>query len=72
MRLSQLVAQKLPVCSALLDVLLSARAVFASATETFSKRNVNCTIEESIQRMLSVVEKAKQNNIRLRGSVFVL
>lgn len=43
-------------------------AVFISATEGFSKKNINCTVDESLQRAKAVVESAKALQIRVRGS----
>jgi len=42
-------------------------AVFAAASETFSQKNTNCSIAESIERFVPVLEKAKANNVRVRG-----
>ncbi len=42
-------------------------AVFAAASETFSKRNINCSIEESLERFRDVTKKASAENIRIRG-----
>ncbi|KAL5225021.1 hypothetical protein ABZP36_011660 [Zizania latifolia] len=44
-------------------------AVFASASESFSKSNINCTIEESLARYRDVVTSAKKHGIRIRGYV---
>lgn len=44
-------------------------AVFASASESFSKRNINCTINESLSRYREVVDCALDNNIKVRGYV---
>ncbi|KAI4878652.1 hypothetical protein NFI96_023261 [Prochilodus magdalenae] len=44
-------------------------AVFASASETFSKKNINCSIEESMQRFEQVIAAAKQAGIPVRGYV---
>jgi len=44
-------------------------AVFTAASESFTKKNINCTIEESLNRVKTVVQKAKQNNIKVRGYV---
>lgn len=44
-------------------------AVFAAASETFSKKNINCSISESLQRFEPVMEAAKQHGIRVRGYV---
>ena len=43
--------------------------VFAAASEAFSKRNINCTIAESIERFRSVVAMAKEKNIKVRGAI---
>jgi len=44
-------------------------ALFAAATETFSQKNTNCSIDESIQRFTEVVRKAQQHNMRIRGYI---
>ncbi|KAI7744742.1 hypothetical protein M8C21_016877, partial [Ambrosia artemisiifolia] len=44
-------------------------AVFASASESFSKANINCTIEESLARYRDVVNASKKLNIPVRGYV---
>jgi len=44
-------------------------AVFASASETFSKRNINCTIAESIERFRPVMERARAHGLRVRGYI---
>ncbi|KAH0953427.1 hypothetical protein HN011_006328 [Eciton burchellii] len=44
-------------------------AVFATASEAFSKANTNCSIEESIRNMKLVIEEAKRHDIRIRGYV---
>ncbi len=43
--------------------------VFAAATEAFSRRNINCSIEESIERFRPVVEAAHANRLRVRGAL---
>ena len=43
--------------------------VFASASEAFSQRNINCSIEESIERFRPVAEAARANNIYVRGAI---
>lgn len=54
-----------------LDLALHAKtdqvAVFASASEGFSQKNLNCSIAQSLERFAPVIEKAKQNNIKVRG-----
>ncbi|MGH1353210.1 MAG: hydroxymethylglutaryl-CoA lyase [Methyloligellaceae bacterium] len=44
-------------------------AIFASASEGFSRKNINCSIEESIQRFRPVADLAKEKNLPLRGYV---
>lgn len=44
-------------------------AIFASASESFSQRNTNCTIAQSLERLRSVAQAALQSGIRLRGYV---
>ena len=44
-------------------------AIFGAASESFSKRNINASIEESLERFKPVVEAARSNNIRVRGYV---
>lgn len=44
-------------------------AVFASASETFSRRNINCSIDDSLSRFLPVVRLAAARNIPVRGYV---
>ncbi|KGN48080.1 hydroxymethylglutaryl-CoA lyase, mitochondrial isoform X2 [Cucumis sativus] len=44
-------------------------AVFASASESFSKANINCSIEESLDRYRAVTSAAKELAIPVRGYV---
>jgi hydroxymethylglutaryl-CoA lyase len=44
-------------------------AVFAAASETFSQRNINCSISESLVRLCAVVEAALPRGMRVRGYV---
>lgn len=44
-------------------------AVFASASEGFSRANINCSVAESIERFKPVVGRAKADGIRVRGYV---
>jgi len=44
-------------------------AVFAAASESFSQKNTNCSIAESLERIRPVVEKALANNMSVRGYV---
>ena len=43
--------------------------VFGAASEAFSQRNINCGIEESIERFRPVVEGARAAGVKVRGSV---
>lgn len=54
---------------AALDAKASEVAVFISATESFSKRNTNCSIAEALARAMPVISLAKENNIRVRGYI---
>ena len=44
-------------------------AVFAAASETFSQKNINCTIVESLQRFKLVAEKAINLGMSVRGYI---
>ena len=44
-------------------------AIFASASESFSQKNINCSIAKSLERFIPVMQAAKANNIRVRGYV---
>ncbi|MBT6798387.1 MAG: hydroxymethylglutaryl-CoA lyase [Porticoccaceae bacterium] len=44
-------------------------AVFAAASESFSQKNINCSIAESLTRFMPVIAKAKAENISVRGYV---
>ncbi|KAJ5108392.1 aldolase [Penicillium angulare] len=44
-------------------------AVFVSATEGFSKANINCTVDQGIARAKEVTSLALQSNIVVRGYV---
>jgi len=44
-------------------------AVFASASEGFSRANINCSIAESIERFKPVMARAKADGIKVRGYV---
>lgn len=47
-------------------------AGFAAATETFSRRNTNCTIAESMQRQAEVCKAALGAGLRVRGYISVV
>ncbi len=42
-------------------------AVFASCSESFSRKNINCSIEESFSRFENIFRLAKKNRIKVRG-----
>jgi len=44
-------------------------ALFAAASESFSQRNTNCSISESIARLKPVAERARAKGIRVRGYI---
>lgn len=44
-------------------------AFFTAASEAFCQKNINCSIDESIDRFKDVMAFAKSNNIRVRGYV---
>jgi len=44
-------------------------AVFGAASETFSQKNINCSIEESLARFRPVCETARAKGLRVRGYV---
>jgi hydroxymethylglutaryl-CoA lyase len=44
-------------------------AVFAAASESFSQRNINCSIKESLERFAPIMEAARANGIQVRGYV---
>jgi hydroxymethylglutaryl-CoA lyase len=44
-------------------------AIFGAASEAFSKKNINCSIAESLERFRPVVEAARQARVSVRGYV---
>ena len=44
-------------------------AIFGAASQSFSQKNINCSIEESLERFAPVMEAAKKANIKVRGYV---
>jgi len=44
-------------------------AIFASASEGFSQKNINCSIDESLERFLPVMDAAKRDGRPVRGYV---
>ncbi len=43
--------------------------IFGSASETFSQKNINCSIDESIERFAPVAAAAKEQGIKVRGVI---
>src|SRR5699024_5006157 len=50
-----------------MDVGVKEIAVFTTVSETFCKKNVNCTIAESMERVQEVLNVALKNDIKVRG-----
>jgi hydroxymethylglutaryl-CoA lyase len=44
-------------------------AVFAAASEAFSEKNINCSIDESLTKFEAVIQKASTANISVRGYI---
>ena len=44
-------------------------AVFVAASETFSRKNINCSIAESLERAKPVFEAARAHDVRVRGYI---
>ena len=44
-------------------------AVFTAASESFTQKNINCSIEESFEKFADVLQQAKQHDIKVRGYV---
>lgn len=67
---SALVPNEIGMKSAL-DSKVQEVAVFISASESFSKKNTNCTIAEAFLRAEEVMKLAKQNKVKVRGYLSV-
>ena len=44
-------------------------AVFTAASDAFTHKNINCSVEESLERIAALMPLAKQHNLRVRGYV---
>ena len=44
-------------------------AVFTAASESFTQKNINCSIDESLEKFSDVMAAAKASNIKVRGYV---
>lgn len=42
-------------------------AIFGAASELFSKKNINCSVDESLQRFDEVMRAAKEAAVPVRG-----
>lgn len=42
-------------------------AIFAACSESFSQKNINCSIQESFERFIPVMKLAKEHKIKVRG-----
>ncbi len=54
---------------AAIDANVDEVAIFASASEGFSQKNINCSIDESISRFTLILERAKFDKCNVRGYV---
>lgn len=54
---------------ALATGLIKEIAIFTAASETFTQKNINCSIDESLARFRPVMAAARSHNIRVRGYV---
>ena len=55
--------------NAALEAKVDEIAVFAAASESFSRKNINCSIAESIERFAPVLEAARHHDIKVRGYI---
>jgi len=44
-------------------------AIFTAASEAFNQHNINCSIEESMQRFAPVIDRARSDGVAVRGYV---
>ena len=44
-------------------------AILCAASETFSQKNINCSIAQSIERFTEVIDKARQHKMKIRGYI---
>ncbi|KZC12438.1 Hydroxymethylglutaryl-CoA lyase, mitochondrial [Dufourea novaeangliae] len=44
-------------------------AVFGAASEAFSKKNINCSIADSMKKIKAIVEETKKHDVKVRGYV---
>ncbi|KAF2141270.1 uncharacterized protein K452DRAFT_351417 [Aplosporella prunicola CBS 121167] len=46
-------------------------SIFTAATETFTQKNTNCSIAESLQRFTPLIARARSHNLRVRAYISV-
>ena len=46
---------------------LKSMAVMTSATESFSQKNINCSIKDGLERIKKICKKARRCRVRIRG-----
>ena len=51
------------------SVNVSEVAIFAAASESFSQKNINCSIDESLDRFAPIMEAAKSADLPVRGYI---
>ena len=44
-------------------------SLFSATSDAFTKKNINCTVDESFQRMKEVADLAKKDGIKMRGYI---
>lgn len=44
-------------------------ALFSATSDSFTKKNVNATVDETFERMAEVAQEARKDNIRMRGYI---
>lgn len=54
---------------AALQTAVSEIVLFTAASQAFAQRNINCSIEESIQRFQPVIDLAREKGLRVRASL---
>ncbi|EOD45929.1 hydroxymethylglutaryl-lyase [Neofusicoccum parvum] len=46
-------------------------SIFTAATETFARKNTNCSVAESLQRFAPLIARARDHNLRVRAYISV-
>jgi hydroxymethylglutaryl-CoA lyase len=68
-RLLAEIEQDVAIAAQQLQLAATEVAVFAAASEAFSRKNINCTIRESLERFKPVLARAKAHEVKVRGYV---